>query len=489
MRPEHDARVAIIGAGASGLPLCKELHERRINFCCYEASDRVGGNWVFKNNNKMSAAYRSLHINTSRKKMQYAAYPMPTHLPDFPHHSEIAQYLENYVDHFGFRNKIRFNTSISKAEKQAGGRWALKTAHGELKYYDMLVVANGHHWDPKLPEKEPEGQFDGVKIHSHQYIDPQEPLTCKNKNVLIVGMGNSAVDIACELSQKSLGNKVFLSARRPTHILPKHLFGKPIDNFLRHPGEKPKLIEYLLPEFVVKHIVLPAFNKVLDYVIGKPQIYGLEAPQHPLGQTHPTISSELHTRLISGDISPKPNISRFSGSKVYFDDGSCEYVDHIIYATGYKISFPFFDDDFLGFKDNDIALYQRMLHPNHNNLLFIGLVQPLCSILPIAELQARWMGQYMSGLYHPPQRDKMLASSQKLHQKMKEKYVKSRRHTIQIDCMAYSRALSKDLKEGFRRAKIAGFSKPYKQFESDASQLKDSGYDSLHGKQEQLHPS
>ena len=467
MTLRNDAQIAIIGAGASGLPMCKELYENKLDFECYEASDRVGGNWVFKNNNNMSAAYRSLHINTSRKKMEYAAYPMPESLPDFPHHAQIAEYLENYVDYFGFRENIRFNTKIENARKLENGRWRLETSEGEVKYYDMLVVANGHHWDPKFPENEAKGHFSGTKIHSHQYIDPDEPMNCRGKNIVVVGMGNSAVDIACELSQKSLGNKVFLSVRRPTHILPKHIFGVPIDSFLRHPASDPKLIEYLLPDSIVKKLVLPSFNKILDLIIGKPEVYGLKTPAHPLGQTHPTISSEIHTRLISGDITPKPNIKKFTDDNVYFADGSCEKIDQIIYATGYKISFPFFEDNFLDFKDNDLALYQRMLHPDHRNLLFIGLIQPLCSILPIAEIQAKWMCHYMSGLYHPPTKGQMLEASHKLHQNMKDKYVASKRHTIQIDCMAYSRAINKDLKQGFKRAKNAGFSKPFPKINPD----------------------
>ena len=463
----NQAQIAVIGAGASGLPICKELYEHQLNFTCYEASDRVGGNWVFKNKNKMSAAYRSLHINTSRKKMEYAAFPMPKNLPDFPHHSQIAEYLDNYTDHFGFRERIRFNTKIKSARKTANGRWRLETSEGEVHYYDMLVVANGHHWDPKLPEQEAKGDFYGTKIHSHQYIDPSEPLNCRGKNIVVVGMGNSAVDIACELSQQALGNKVFLSVRRPTHILPKHIFGMPIDGFLRHPGAKPKFIEYLLPEFIVKNLVLPCFNKVLNFIIGKPEVYGLKPPAHPLGQTHPTISSEIHTRLISGDITPKPGIKKFAGDMVSFADGSREKVDHIIYATGYKISFPFFDEGFLNFKDNDLALYQRMLHPDHKNLLFIGLVQPLCSILPVAEIQAKWMCHYMSGLYHPPKHKDMLEESHQLHQGMKSKYVQSKRHTIQIDCMAYSRSLIRDLKLGFKRARKLGFCSPFPQAHPD----------------------
>ena len=105
----------VIGAGSSGIAAAKALHERGIPFDCYEKSDRIGGNWVFGNKNGMSSAYRSLHINTSRERMEYSDYPMPHSYPDFPHHTQIATYFNDYVDHFGFRERIVFETGVKHA--------------------------------------------------------------------------------------------------------------------------------------------------------------------------------------------------------------------------------------------------------------------------------------------------------------------------------------------------------------------------------------
>ena len=91
----------VIGAGSSGIAAVKALHERGIPVDCFEKSDRVGGNWVFANKNGMSSAYRSLHTNTSRERMEYSDFPMPKSYPDFPHHTQIAQYFSDYVAHFG----------------------------------------------------------------------------------------------------------------------------------------------------------------------------------------------------------------------------------------------------------------------------------------------------------------------------------------------------------------------------------------------------
>src|SRR6516225_1759206 len=184
--------VCLIGAGSSGIAVAKTLHQRGIPFDCYEKSDRVGGNWVFGNRNGMSSAYRSLHINTSRERMEYTDFPMPKSYPDFPHHTHIAKYFDDYVDHFGFRDKIKFETGVEQAERGADGVWAITLDSGETRQYDVLLVANGHHWDPRWPEPAFPGQFDGKQMHSHYYVENSE---LRDKNVLVVGIGNSAMDI------------------------------------------------------------------------------------------------------------------------------------------------------------------------------------------------------------------------------------------------------------------------------------------------------
>ena len=113
-------RVCLIGAGSSGIAAAKALHERGIDFDCFEKSDRVGGNWVFENKNGMSAAYRDLFINTSRPRMEYSDFPMPRLLPGLPASHQIAAYFDEYVDHFGFRDSIAFETGVQHAARERG---------------------------------------------------------------------------------------------------------------------------------------------------------------------------------------------------------------------------------------------------------------------------------------------------------------------------------------------------------------------------------
>jgi len=193
---------AVIGAGSSGIAAAKALHERGIPFTCFEASDRVGGNWVFANKNGMSAAYRQLFINTSRERMEYSDYPMPKSYPDFPHHAQIAAYFDGYVEHFGFRDRIRFETIVRHAARLPGGGWELTLGDGSVERFDALLVANGHHWDARWPEPMFRGHetFAGVQMHAHDYRDSD---IFAGRRVLVLGMGNSAMDIPCELSRCS----------------------------------------------------------------------------------------------------------------------------------------------------------------------------------------------------------------------------------------------------------------------------------------------
>jgi cation diffusion facilitator CzcD-associated flavoprotein CzcO len=219
----------VIGAGSSGLTAIKALQDSGIPFDCFEASDRVGGNWVYKNRNGMSSAYRSLHINTSRGRMEYADHPMPAELPDFPHHSHLAAYFDAYADRFGLRDRITFETKVERAELRPDGLWDVTTDTTGTRTYDAVVVANGHHWDARWPEPAFPGHevFKGVQMHAHQYLG-DDPTFFRDKRVVVLGMGNSAMDIATEASFSA--EAVYLAARRGAWIIPKYLFGRPIDS-------------------------------------------------------------------------------------------------------------------------------------------------------------------------------------------------------------------------------------------------------------------
>ena len=386
-------RTAIIGAGSSGITALKTFVERGFDVTCFEASNRVGGNWVYENINGMSACYRDLHINTSRLRMAYSDYPMPDDYPDYPNHAQIAAYFDDYVDHFGVRDRIRFETPVEHAERLADGTWELTLGDGSSERFDALLVANGHHWNPRWPEPTFPGSdsFKGEQMHAHSYMAP-DFLT--GRDVVLLGIGNSAMDLSVEASY--VARKVYLSARRGSYIVPKYIFGKPTD----------QLGGWVNPRIPFK-IRQKAVAKLINSYVGDVTDFGLPKPDHEFGEAHPTVSSRILDRITHGAIKVKPNIRRLDGDEVEFDDGSRVHADVVIYCTGYKITFPFFDEDFVSAPDNRIDLFRRVFKPDIPNLFFIGLLQPLGAVMPLSEAQGLWVADYLSGRYRlPPEGDR-----------------------------------------------------------------------------------
>jgi dimethylaniline monooxygenase (N-oxide forming) len=436
--------VAVIGAGSSGIAAVKALHERGFDVTCFEASDRVGGNWVFENRNGMSAAYRYLHINTSRDRMEYSDFPMPREYPDYPRHDQIAAYFDSYVDHFGFRDRIRFQTLVERAQRLAGGTWELTLADGSRPRFDALVVANGHHWDKRWPEPAFPGaeDFAGVQMHAHEYVDNSD---MAGKDVVVLGMGNSAMDIAVEASY--VARTTYLAARRGAWIVPKYLFGRPTDQIRNDPR---------IP-FKVRQRVM---HKVLQLSVGDPTRYGLPKPDHRFGEAHPTVSGRILDRIQHGTITPKPNIARLDGEEVEFADGTRAHADVVVYCTGYKITFPFFDEDFIAAPGNHIELYRRVFHPEIDNVFFIGLLQPLGAVMPLAEAQGQWVADYLKGEYALPPAAQLRDELRREFNAMRRRYVASTRHTIQVDFDDYLYDLDKERRRGADRARAQGFRLP-----------------------------
>ncbi len=435
---------AIIGAGSSGIAALKALVEQGFDVTCFEASDRVGGNWVFENKNGMSACYRDLHINTSRDRMEYSDFPMPRDYPDYPDHRQIAAYFDAYVDHFGIRDRIRFETRVEHAERLGDGTWELTLDDGTTHRFDALLVANGHHWNPRWPEPAFPGSdtFEGVQMHAHAYMSPD---FMAGRSVVVLGMGNSAMDIAVEASYVT--DRVFLAARRGAWIVPKYLFGKPTDQFRNDPR---------IP-FKIRQKVM---QQIMKTTIGPPEKFGLPKPDHEFGQAHPTVSGRILDRITHGAVKPKPNIARLDGDGVVFEDGTREQADIVVYCTGYKITFPFFDEDFVSAPDNHIELYRRVVHPDVPNLFFIGLLQPLGAVMPLSEAQGQWIADHLRGEYALPPRDQLLAEMAADQAAMHRRYVASKRHTIQVDFDDYLHDLAKERRRGAERARLAGFALP-----------------------------
>ncbi|OPE45048.1 monooxygenase, partial [Mycolicibacterium diernhoferi] len=187
-----------------------------------------------------------------------------------------------------------------------------------------------------------------------------------------------------------------------------------------------------------------------------PTKYGLPPANHKLFEAHPTQSVELPLRLGSGDVIPKPNISRLDGDTVHFDDGTSDVFDVIIYATGYNITFPFFDPDLISAPENQIRLYKRMFKPGFEDLVFIGFAQAIPTLFPFVECQSRLLAAYASGRYALPpvaEMERVIDADQQLHA---GHCTNRARHTQQVDYFYYEHDIrTKEIPAGTKRAAAA----------------------------------
>jgi dimethylaniline monooxygenase (N-oxide forming) len=260
------------------------------------------------------------------------------------------------------------------------------------------------------------------------------------------------MDIAVESSY--VAKDTFLAARRGAWIVPKYLFGRPSDQLKNDPRIPFKIRQ-------------KAIHNIVRLYTGDLTKYGLPQPDHRFGEAHPTVSGRILDRIQHGRVAPKPNIRRLDGRHVEFVDGSREEVDVVVYCTGYKITFPFLADDFIAAPDNHIELFRRVFHPQYADLAFVGLLQPLGAIMPLAEAQGQWLAEYLRGRYALPPAGELAADIRADQRAMHKRYVASKRHTIQVDFDDYLRDLGKELKAGHERARTRGYALPVAQRAED----------------------
>ncbi|XP_074762938.1 flavin-containing monooxygenase 5-like isoform X2 [Athene noctua] len=435
-------RVAIIGAGASGLCALKCCLDEGLEPICFERSRDIGGLWRFEEcpEEGRASIYRSVIINTSKEMMCFSDFPIPEDFPNYMHNSKIMEYFRMYAQHFDLLRHIRFGTSVCCVSKRpdfaATGQWEVVTeseGKQEAAIFDAVLVCSGHHTDAHLPLNTFPGleNFEGWYLHSRDYKSPQH---FSGKQVVVVGTGNSGVDIAVELSHTA--KQVFLSTKRGTWVLHRLADGGyPFD--FTYISRFTQVLRSLLPQSTINFYLERKLNARFNHAL-----YSLQ-PRHQIFDQHPTINDDLPNCIISGRVIVKPNIQEFTETSAIFEDGTREDIDAVVFATGYSFSFPFLEK-YVKVVENQISLYKFMFLPDLEKptLAFIGLIQPLGAIMPISELQCRWAtrifkASFSPGLQDLPPSTVMLADIVQTKEKMAERYVKSQRHTIQVDYIPY----------------------------------------------------
>jgi hypothetical protein len=273
-------------------------------------------------------------------------------------------------------------------------------------------------------------------------VNPFEPIEIRGRTVIVVGMGNSAMDIASELSSPWMAKKLYVSARRGVWVLPKYRNGVAADKVMAPPD-------------VPKHVALEASRKLIRELVGSMSSYGLPEPDHEPLSAHPSVSADFLTKAGSGDIHVLPAVERLDGPKVHLVDGSSVEADVIICATGYRMEFPFFDEaetELHPDSEHRYPLFKRMIKPGVDHLYFLGLAQSSPTIVNLAEQQSKLLARLLTGQYVLPPVEEQVRIMEADEAAHLEQYYASPRHTIQIDFGRYVVDLLAEIEAGERRA-------------------------------------
>ncbi len=366
--------VLVVGAGPSGLAALKELVEAGHDVIGVERHDDVGGIWDI--DRAGTPMYESAHMNSSKTLSALDGLPMPDDYPDYPSHRQLLAYLRAYAEAFDLRRHIRFGTSVDHVTPRPGGGWTASLSDGDTLEVDDLVLAVGLFWNPNLPDYP--GEFTGEATHSRDYRSPSE---FAGRRVLIVGAGNSGCDIACDAAMAA--DAAFISMRRGYRFVPKYVFGKPADVFAAGQPTLPGPIQQRV------------FDRMLDTIVGDVTAFGLPRPDHHALSTHPILNTRILDHLGHGDIAPRPDIDRLDGSTVHFVDGTSEEVDLIVWATGYRPSFPMLDDGILDWRGLNPNLFLNVFHRERDDLAVLGLIETDAGAWPQMSLQGRMLAHWL----------------------------------------------------------------------------------------------
>ncbi|KAK6142951.1 hypothetical protein DH2020_023299 [Rehmannia glutinosa] len=358
-------KVAVIGAGISGLTTAQALKREAHQVVVYEKSDQLGGTWVYDPrvesdplgldlNREIvhSSLYRSLCTNLPRQLMGFLDYPFAIReygdSSTFPGHEEVLEFLNEFAREFGLVELIRFQTEVVQVDLR-NDQWIVGSIANKVssdEVFDAVVVCVGHHTQPRLADFPGIENLPGKQMHSHNYRVP-EPF--QDQIVVVIGDGPSAKDISLEISR--VAKEVHLSSRSPNIKISKLDCG---DNMWQH--------------------------SKIDHVDGN--------------------------------------------GEVTFQEGVSVNADIILHCTGYKYCFPFLNTEgIVSVDDNHVGpLYKHVFPPQlAPNLSYVGVPYKSASITLTVDLQAKWTAHVLSGKAPLPSKEEMMADIQEYYRCMDDK--------------------------------------------------------------------
>ncbi|XP_043711014.1 probable indole-3-pyruvate monooxygenase YUCCA10 [Telopea speciosissima] len=335
----------VVGAGPAGISTSACLNLQSIPHILLEREDCYCPIWKKK-------AYDRLHLHLPKQYCELPHMSFPESYPKFVPRKQFVQYLDEYVSNFKVNpacNRIIELATYDEVEK----KWCVKVRHTKTDEIEdfrakFLIVATGENSEPFIPEMKGLESFKGEILHSTQYKSGSK---YNNKNVLVVGCGDSGMEIACDLA--NFGAKTSVVIRSPLHVLTRWMVQFTLF-----------LWKYLPLHWVDSLIVVLSmlwFGDMSKYGITRPN----EGPYYMKDKygKYPNIDAGAIKKIKAGEIQVLPGITSINGDEVSFTNGKSYHFDVILFATGFRRTTKKWlkgDDYLLG--DDGIA---KQSFPNH----------------------------------------------------------------------------------------------------------------------------
>lgn len=306
--------VLIVGAGPCGLALGRQLRRLGVPAHIVEAADRVAEPW--------RSRHPRLRLNTHRHYSHLPGRALPREAGDFADRDAVIRYLERYAQDLGV--PIEYGERVERLDPLRG-IWRVQTSNG-LRHARHVVVATGRERVPVMPDWPGAQRFTGELIHAADFGDAER---YRDRRVLVVGCGNSGVDVLNHLVRIPIRD-LRVSVRHGPAILPTRLCGVPVQRLsgLMAPLPLP-LVDLLLS--LTEHLAFGDLRR-----LGLPRHHDGAATRHLREGIAPAFDDGFVAALKAGRVAPLPAVTRFDGADVVLADGQRVQPDVVICATGYR---------------------------------------------------------------------------------------------------------------------------------------------------------
>ncbi|GJU61842.1 indole-3-pyruvate monooxygenase YUCCA6-like protein [Tanacetum coccineum] len=349
----------IVGAGPSGLAAAACLKDKGVPSIVLERANCIASLW-------QSRTYNRLRLHLPKKFCELPLMPFPEEFPTYPSKQQFLEYLESYTKRFGI-NPI-FEQEVESAEyDESAGLWRVKTLglkSEEMEYVcRWLIVATGENAEAFVPDIKGIQGFRGEVQHTSEY---RSGSAFKGKKVLVVGCGNSGMEVSLDLCNHNAhpslvvrdavplvslainDSKTTTPQEQKVHVLPREMLGR--STF----GLSMWLLKWLPIRLVDRFLLIMSwlvFGDTASFGLDRPQVGPLEL-KNKTGKT-PVLDVGTLAKIKSGDIKILPSIQSLGDRSVRFVNGTVENFDAIILATGYKSNTPSWLKENVMFSEKD----------------------------------------------------------------------------------------------------------------------------------------